>query len=82
MLILLLYITLFVIRTSFTEFCDGDNTSKIVIQLIQTLQNKVLRILNSFTWKEFIVNNTLYQKHKILNVCDMFKFELRKFMFR
>ena len=48
---------------------------------IQTLQNKVLRIINKTSWKDKIMNNTLYHKYKFLKIDDIYNYEVGKFMY-
>ena len=48
---------------------------------IQILQNKVLRIINKASWKDKIMNNTLYYKYKFLKIDDIYNYEVGKFMY-
>ena len=48
---------------------------------IQILQNKVLRIINKISWKNKIMNNTLYNKYKFLKIDDIYNYEVGKFMY-
>ena len=48
---------------------------------IQILQNKVLRIISKTSWKDKIMNNTLYYKYKFLKIDDIYNYEVGKFMY-
>ena len=48
---------------------------------IQILQNKVLRIINKTSWKDKIMNNTLYYKYIFLKIDDIYNYEVGKFMY-
>ena len=48
---------------------------------IQILQNKVLRIINKTSWKDKIMNNTLYYKYKFLKIDDIYNYKVGKFMY-
>ena len=43
---------------------------------IQILQNKVLRIINKTSWKDKIINNTLFYKYKFLKIDDIYNYEV------
>ena len=60
-------------------WCSATDT---VLEPIQVLQNKVLRIMNKITWRDRVTNNSLYLSDKILKIADVFKLELGKFMFK
>ena len=57
------------------------SAAKTEIKPIQILQNKVLKIISNSTWKDHIVNNSLYYKYKLLKISDIHNFELSKFMY-
>ena len=57
------------------------SATKSTIKPLQTLQNKVLKIINKSTWKDHIVNNKFFHKFQILKISDIYKFELSKFMY-
>ena len=57
------------------------SATKTAPKPIQILQNKVLRIINKTTWQDRISIDRLYQKHKLLKVADVYKYELGKFMY-
>jgi len=60
----------------------GWGTASITEQnIIQILQNKVLRIINNSTRIDRITNNNLYWKFNILKIKDIYKFEVSKFMY-
>ena len=48
---------------------------------IQILLNKVLRIINKTSWKDKIMNNTLFYKYKFLKIDDIYNYEVGKFMY-
>ena len=58
----------------------GSATKSAIISH-QTLQNKVLKIINKSTWKDHIDNNKLFHEFQILKISDIYKFELSKFMY-
>ena len=57
-----------------------DSATKFAIVPIQILQNKAIRIINNSTWKNHINSNRLFLKYSILQIEDIYKFELSKFM--
>ena len=56
----------------------GSQSSKSSIQI---LQNKVLRIINKTSWKDKIMNNSLYYKYKFLKIDVIYNYEVGKFMY-
>ena len=40
-----------------------------------------MRIINKTTVEDYVKNNALYQKHKILKIDDVYKLELGKFKY-
>ena len=58
-----------------------SSAAKTANNAIQILQTKVLQIINNSTWKDRIVNDSLYCKHKILKISDISNFELSKFVY-
>lgn len=57
------------------------SAAKTTLKPLQILQNKVLRIINNTSWKDYVKNNVLYKKYKVLKFDDIYKFELGKFMY-
>ena len=43
---------------------------------IEILQNKALKIINKTSWKDKIMNNTLYYKYKFLKIDDIYNYEV------
>ena len=56
-------------------------TNKTALKPIQTLQNKVLNIINKSSWCDHITTNTIFYKHMLLKIADIHKYELGKFMY-
>ena len=59
-----LYYSFFFSHTLYGILGWGSAT-KISIKTLQILQNKVLKIVNSFTWKDHIANDRIFQKFRI-----------------
>ena len=55
--------------------------NKTALKPIQTLQNKVLNIINKSSWRDRITTDTLFYKHGLLKIADIHKYELGKFMY-
>ena len=57
------------------------SATKTILHPLQILQNKVMRIINRTTAEDHVKNNALYQKLKFLKIDDVYKLELRKFLY-
>ena len=54
--------------------------NKTALKTIQILQNKALRIINKIFWNDYVANNTLFLKHHLLKIKDIYNLELAKYM--
>ena len=57
------------------------STNHSILQPLQVLQNKILRIICNVSKNEHVRNNSLYHELKLLKVKDMYHFEMAKFMY-
>ena len=57
------------------------STNHSILQPLQILQNKILRIICNVSKNEHVRNNSLYHELKFLKVKDMYHFEMAKFMY-
>ena len=57
------------------------NDCKSAIQLLQILQNKILRLLFKIEPQSHVSNNNLYYSSKLLKIEDLYKLEIAKFMY-
>ena len=57
---------------------SADNST---LHPLQTLQNKIVRIICNVKQKDHITNNSLYKEQEILKIKDIYQLEMAKFMF-
>ena len=57
------------------------STNHSVLQPLQVLQNKILRIICNVSKNDRVKNNGLYHELKLLKVKDMYHLEMAKFMY-
>ena len=50
-----------------------------ILQPLQVLQNKIIRIICNVSENEYVKNNTLYHESKLLKVKYMYHFEMAKY---
>ena len=55
--------------------------NKTTLKTFQILQNKALRIINKISWNDYVANNTLFVKHHLLKIKDIYNLELAEFMY-
>ena len=57
------------------------STNLSILQQLQILQNKIIRIICNVSKNEHVKNNTMYHELKVLKVKDMYHLEAAKFMY-
>ena len=58
-----------------------DSTNHSILQQLQVLQSKIMRIICNVRKNELVKNNTLYHELKLLKVKDIYHLEMAKFMY-
>ena len=57
------------------------STNHLVLQPLQVLKNKIIKIICDISKSEHVKNNTLYHELKLLKVKDMYHLVVAKFMY-
>ena len=63
------------------EILAWGSTNHSVLQPLQVLQNKIIRIICNVSKNDRVKNNGLYHELKLLKVKDMYHLEMAKFMY-
>ena len=60
---------------------EWGSENKTTLKTTQILQNKALRIINEISWNDYVANDTLFVKHELLKIKNMYILECAKFMY-